>query len=113
MKKKIAIGVAIFVLCDLLIAAYVTHKNSVLLPAGGFSTESQEVTSFRTPNYGFGTTTPAVKGDFFSTGTSTVRADSNSSTKGGCFALKDVDGSGYTYVYANNGTLVASTVNCN
>lgn len=39
-------------------------------------------------NVGVGTSSPGVLLDVFSTGTSTVRADTNSATKGGCLVLK-------------------------
>lgn len=61
---------------------------------------------------GVGTSTPGVLLDIFSTGTSTTRIDSNSTTKGGCLVMKDSDGSGYTYISANNGVLTASTNSC-
>lgn len=62
---------------------------------------------------GVGTTTPGFLLDVFSTGTTTARIDSNSTTKGSCLVMKDIDGVGYTYVTANNGALSASTVPCN
>lgn len=62
---------------------------------------------------GIGTTTPAFLLDVYSTGTTTARIDNNSATKGACFVMKDSDGSGYTYITANNGVLTASTIACN
>lgn len=44
--------------------------------------------------------------------TTTVQIDSTSATKGSCLKLKDADGSGFTYVVVNNGTLTASTASC-
>lgn len=63
-------------------------------------------------NIGIGTTTPGALLDLFSTGTTTLRLDSNSATQGSCLALKDSDGSGYTYVTVNDGVLSASVTPC-
>lgn len=65
-----------------------------------------------THNAGFGTTTPGVKLDVFSTGTTTARLDSNSSSKGGCLVIKDVDGIGYTYLTTEAGVPTYSTTSC-
>lgn len=56
---------------------------------------------------GLATTSPAVLLDVYSTATSTIRADSNSVTQGGCIILKDTDGVGYTQVTAADGVLSA------
>lgn len=61
---------------------------------------------------GIGTTSPATKLDVYSTATTTATIDSIHATRGGCIKLKDYDGSGYTYIVANNGTLTASTNSC-
>lgn len=50
--------------------------------------------------------------ELFTTATTSITVDSNSTTQGGCLAIKDTDGSGYTYVVANNGVLTASTNTC-
>lgn len=64
-------------------------------------------------NIGIATSAPGHLLDVFSIGTSTLRIDSNSTTRGSCLILKDSDGVGYTYVTANDGVLTASTVACN
>lgn len=61
---------------------------------------------------GIGTSSPSSLFQTFSTATSTISIDSNSATKGSCIEMKDSDGSGYTYVTANNGVLTASTISC-
>lgn len=63
-------------------------------------------------NVGIGTTTTGVLLDVFSTGTSTIRLDSNSTSKGGCIEIKDKSGIGYTYLYAEDGVLYSDTVSC-
>lgn len=50
--------------------------------------------------------------ELFSTATTTATIDSNHASRGGCIKVKDFDGSGYTYIVANNGTLTASTASC-
>lgn len=66
-------------------------------------------------NTGVGTSSPTalftVGTSTNSTATTTVFMDSNA-TKGTCLVLKDVDGSGYTYVVAADGVLTASTASC-
>lgn len=64
-------------------------------------------------NVGVGTTSPTGILDLFTTGTTTLRVDTNSATQGSCLVLKDSDGSGYTYVTANGGALSASVTPCN
>lgn len=79
------------------------------------STISQDYMFFvggSTNRIGIATSTPGKLVDIFSTGTTTLRLDSNSTSKGACWPMKDSDGSGYTYITANNGTLTASTVDC-
>lgn len=44
--------------------------------------------------------------------TTTILMDNPITTKGTCLKLKDADGTGYTYVVANNGVLTASTGSC-
>lgn len=62
---------------------------------------------------GFGTTTPATKLDIYSpAGTSSIAVDSSATTKGGCIAIKNLTGSGYTYVSAAAGALVTSSISC-
>ncbi len=63
-------------------------------------------------NVGIGSTTPSARLTVTNTGTSTVMFDSLSGAQGNCLVLKDADGSGYTYVVANNGVLTASTNDC-
>lgn len=65
-----------------------------------------------TDKIGVGTTSPATLMDLYTTATSTMTIDSNSTSKGGCIRLKDFDGSGYTYIVGANGTLTASTNSC-
>lgn len=58
----------------------------------------------------------SVSGNFSAggknTGTSSFEFDSPSTTQGGCFKIKDVDGSGYTYLRVSNGVATFSTVDC-
>ncbi len=58
----------------------------------------------------------SVSGNFSAggknTGTSSFEFDAPSTTQGGCFRIKDVDGSGYTYLRVSNGTGTFSTVDC-
>ena len=61
---------------------------------------------------GIGTTTPTSLFQVHSNATTTISFDSNHATKGTCIEMKDSDGSGYTYLTANNGVLTASTVSC-
>lgn len=61
---------------------------------------------------GVGTSTPSALLQLFSTASTTLSVDSNSSSRGGCIQIKDLDGSGYTYVYANNGVIYSSTISC-
>jgi len=61
---------------------------------------------------GIGTTTPGKLFDVFSTATTTIRVDSNSTTRGSCLVLKDRDGVGYTYITVEDGELYADTVSC-
>ena len=63
-------------------------------------------------NFGFGTTTPLSDFHFFSETTSTISLDSSSTTTGACLKLKDIDGDGYTYCTANNGSLTCTTTPC-
>lgn len=63
-------------------------------------------------NVGVGSTTPSARLTVTNTGTSTVMFDALSGSQGNCLVLKDADGSGYTYVVANNGVLTASTNDC-
>jgi len=63
-------------------------------------------------NFGFGTTTPLSDFHFFSETTSTISLDSSSTTTGACLKLKDIDGDGYTYCTANNGSLSCTTTPC-
>lgn len=68
--------------------------------------------STTTNSLGISTSSPKAQIDIFSTGSSSLRLDSNANTKGGCIVLKDSDGVGYTYVSGNNGVLSASTGSC-
>lgn len=58
----------------------------------------------------------SVSGNFSAggknTGTSSFEFDAPSTTQGGCFRIKDVDGSGYTYLRVSNGIATFSTVDC-
>ena len=65
-----------------------------------------------TGNVGIGTTSPVTLAQLFSTGTTTISIDSNSATKGGCIEIKDKSGTGYTYLYAEDGVLFSSTISC-
>lgn len=64
-------------------------------------------------NIGFGTTSPAVLLHLFSSATTTMTVDSSAAAKGGCILLKDMDGIGYTAIYAKNGTLFSKSVATN
>ena len=58
----------------------------------------------------------SVSGNFAAgmanTGTSSFMFDTPSTTQGGCFRIKDNDGSGYTYLRVENGSGRFSTVDC-
>ena len=58
----------------------------------------------------------SVSGNFAAglgnTGTSSFNFDAPSTTQGGCFRIKDNDGSGYTYLRVSNGTGTFSTADC-
>lgn len=60
--------------------------------------------------------TASVSGNFSvgktNTGSSSFEFDSLSTTQGACFKIKDMDGSGYTYLIVNNGTGTFSTNDC-
>ena len=63
---------------------------------------------------GVGTTTPAASTlmQLFTTGTTTLSLDNNSTAKGACIEVKDFSGGGYTYLYTKSGILYSSTVSC-
>ncbi|KKT97703.1 MAG: Outer membrane autotransporter [Parcubacteria group bacterium GW2011_GWC2_45_15] len=74
----------------------------------GYATTTAATGAFAAQGSGaFGTTTPTSKLDIFSTGTSTMIIDS--STKGGCLCLKDLDSAGYTCIAANDGVISYDT----
>lgn len=80
-----------------------------------FVVGSSTATNFiidKTGLVGIGTTSPSSLLQLFSTGTTTLSVDTNSTTKGGCLEVKDSDGVGYTYVTGANGVLTASTISC-
>lgn len=63
---------------------------------------------------GIGSTTPSA---LFTVDSNTTNATTtiileSLGTKGSCIKLKDADGTGYTYISANNGTLVTSSSSC-
>ena len=62
--------------------------------------------------FGFGTSTPTTQIDIYSNATTTLKLDSDSASQGACLELKDRDGSGYTYLYVNNGVMFSSTISC-
>lgn len=61
-------------------------------------------------NVGFGTSTPVANLSVSSGVTTTVYLDSTA--KGTCIVIKDSDGSGYTFLTANNGAGTFSTTDC-
>jgi hypothetical protein len=63
---------------------------------------------------GIGSSTPSAQFvvDGATTNATTSTIFESYGTKGHCIRIKDSDGTGYTYVYANNGVLTASTVAC-
>ena len=63
-------------------------------------------------NLGIGTTTPVTLLDIYSISTSTIKLDTNITTKGGCLKIKDTSGGGYTYCYTLNGAMTCSQVSC-
>lgn len=79
-----------------------------------FATSSATTLSIdgTTGNIGVGTTTATSLVQIFSTATTTVSIDSNSTTRGGCLEIKDRSGTGYTYLYVEDGILYSDTVSC-
>jgi hypothetical protein len=67
---------------------------------------------FTSTGLGIGTTTPSALMQLFSTATTTLSIDNNSSTKGACIQVKDYSGGGYTYLYTKSGVLYSSTISC-
>ena len=65
-----------------------------------------------TGNVGIGTTSPNTLLQLFSSATTTLSIDATSTTQGGCIEIKDRDGTGYTYIYANNGVIYSDTISC-
>lgn len=63
-------------------------------------------------NVGVGTTTPTSLVDIYTTGTTTIKLDSNSAVKGGCLKIRDYTGGGYTYCVVKSGAMTCSTVSC-
>ena len=61
---------------------------------------------------GIATTSPSSLLQLFSTGTTTLSVDSNSASKGACIEMKNRNGSGYTYLYAQGGTLYSTSTSC-
>lgn len=66
-----------------------------------------------TGKVGIGTTSPGFLLDLFSAATTSVRFDTNSSTKGACLTMKDYSGGGYTYIWSKAGQIFTSTRSCN
>ncbi len=62
-------------------------------------------------NVGIGTSTPSA--NLSVTNTNTVGTTTIMLGVKGCFAMADADGTGFTYIIANNGTLSASVTPCN
>lgn len=81
---------------------------------GGSVTEYLSVTNNTGGGFvGLSSSTPSSLLSVGSSGTatSTVFVDSGTG-KGSCLVMKDSDGTGFTYITANNGVLSASTVSC-
>lgn len=78
---------------------------------GSTTAEVLKVTASSSPAFGVGTSTPGFPIDVYSTATTSVRIDSNSS-KGACLIMKDSDGSGYSYITVSNGVMSVSTSVC-
>lgn len=74
---------------------------------------SLDITQPYSELHGTSTPTTGLTFDLFTNNaTSSMRIDTNSTTKGTCLVMKDTDGVGYTYVWANNGVLTASQTSC-
>lgn len=74
--------------------------------AGGFDSSQ---------SFFWGTSTQTVansKFTVYTTATTTLSVDSNHASRGGCIAVKDSDGSGYTYITYNDGVQTVSTTSC-
>jgi hypothetical protein len=63
-------------------------------------------------NVGIGTSTPNALLQLFSSATTTMSLDSGSATQGSCIEMKDKSGTGYTYIYAEDGVIYSSTISC-
>jgi len=67
-------------------------------------------------NIGVGTSTPGANLQIYGgdNATSTIMiGGGENSNQGGCIKMKDYDGSGWTYLIVNDGTLKATTTPCN
>lgn len=63
-------------------------------------------------NIGINSSTPIDDVSVSGNATTTFILDSTSATRGGCIAVKDSDGSGYTYITYNNGAQTVSATSC-
>jgi hypothetical protein len=63
-------------------------------------------------NVGINSSTPIDDVAVSGSATTTFILDSTSATRGGCIAVKDSDGSGYTYITYNNGAQTVSATSC-
>jgi hypothetical protein len=76
------------------------------------TSSSASVIPTLTGKVGIATSTPSTLFQLFSTATTTISIDSNSSSQGACIEVKDFSGGGYTYLYTNAGLLYTSTISC-
>lgn len=94
----------------------VAHSNNFSFSTWNGSSVTEYLTVTNNTGGGFVGISSSTPSSLFSVGssgtaTSSIFLDSGTN-KGGCFAMKDSDGSGFTYITANNGVLSASTVSC-
>lgn len=89
----------------------VTGNNRFGINAGGVTNTTFEVGGTASIS-GIASVSGNFAAGLNNVGTSSFNFDAPSATQGGCFRIKDNDGSGYTYLRVSNGVGTFSTVDC-